>query len=225
MTLRWFDRRFAFDLPAAMFPLVVERLRGTPARIEDKVRGLSPEVLTRRDGDAWSIQEQVGHLLDLDELHTGRLDDFLAGAAVLRAADLTNRKTQEGGTTGAPPPGPPPPSAPGAEASAPAPAAWARGAPARRPPRRLPPRARGVRRPPRRLGPGDDAPHRAPSQAPAADAGPRHGVLHRRARRSSPRPHDGDDDRDEGVDRPASRVSRRSRRPRGSAPRPCRPRA
>jgi uncharacterized damage-inducible protein DinB len=97
MTLRWFDRRFAFDLPAGMFPFVVERLRGTPARIEDKVRGLIPAVLTRRDGDAWSIQEQIGHLLDLDELHAGRLDDFLAGAAMLRAADLTNRKTQEAG--------------------------------------------------------------------------------------------------------------------------------
>jgi uncharacterized damage-inducible protein DinB len=97
MSLRWFDRRFAFDLPAEMFPFVVERLRGTPARIEDKVRGLSPAVLTRRDGDAWSIQEQIGHLLDLDELHAGRLDDFLAGAPVLRAADLTNRKTAEAG--------------------------------------------------------------------------------------------------------------------------------
>ncbi len=100
--LRWFDRRFAFDLPAGMFPFVVERLRGTPARIEDKVRGLAPEILTRRDGDAWSIQEQIGHLLDLDELHTGRLDDFLAGAPVLRAADLTNRKTQEAGHNGRP---------------------------------------------------------------------------------------------------------------------------
>lgn len=95
--LRWFDRRFAFDLPAGMFPFVVERLRGTPARIEDKVRGLSLALLTRRDGDAWSIQEEIGHLLDLDELHTGRLDDFLAGAAVLRPADLTNRKTREAG--------------------------------------------------------------------------------------------------------------------------------
>jgi uncharacterized damage-inducible protein DinB len=78
-----------------MFPFVVERLRGTPARIEDKVRGLSPAVLTRRDGGSWSIQEQIGHLLDLDELHAGRLDDYLAGATVLRAADMKNRRTHE----------------------------------------------------------------------------------------------------------------------------------
>ena len=95
MKLRWFDRHFTFNLPEELFPDIVERLRGTPARIEDKVRGLSPAVLTRRDGDAWSIQEHVGHLLDLDELHDGRLDDFLAGAEVLRAADLANRRTHE----------------------------------------------------------------------------------------------------------------------------------
>jgi uncharacterized damage-inducible protein DinB len=97
MTVRWFDRRFNFDLPEKLFPVVVERLRGTPVRIEDKVRGLSPAVLTRREGDAWSIQEHLGHLLDLDGLHDGRLDDFLAGAKILRAADLTNRKTHEAG--------------------------------------------------------------------------------------------------------------------------------
>jgi uncharacterized damage-inducible protein DinB len=97
MTVRWFDRRFNFDLPEALFPVVIERLRGTPARIEEKVRDLSPTVLTRREGDAWSIQEHIGHLVDLDSLHDGRLDDFLAGATILRAADLTNRKTHEAG--------------------------------------------------------------------------------------------------------------------------------
>jgi uncharacterized damage-inducible protein DinB len=95
MTMRWTDRHFHFELPEELFPFVVERLRGTPARIEDKVRGLSPTVLTHREGGAWSLQEHIGHLLDLDELHTGRLDDYLAGAEVLRAADMANRKTWE----------------------------------------------------------------------------------------------------------------------------------
>lgn len=95
MGFRWFDRKFDFTLPEALFPIVVERLRGTPARIEDKVRSLPPEILTRRDNEDWSLQEHIGHLLDLDELHTGRLDDFLAGAEVLHPADLTNRKTWE----------------------------------------------------------------------------------------------------------------------------------
>lgn len=92
--MRWVERKFQFELPVEMFEVVVERLRGTPARIEDKVRGLPPEALRRREGDSWSIQEQIGHLLDLDELHSGRLDDYLGGAAVLRAADMENSKTK-----------------------------------------------------------------------------------------------------------------------------------
>src|SRR5258707_12277128 len=98
----WTQRHFTFNLPEDLFPVVVERLRGTPTRIEDKVRSLPASVLTRREGEAWSIQEHVGHLLDLDELHAGRLDDFLAGAPVLRAADMANRKTHEAGHNGRP---------------------------------------------------------------------------------------------------------------------------
>jgi hypothetical protein len=78
-----------------MYPNVVERLRGTPARLEELPRGLSREMLTRRDGDKWSIQEQTGHLLDLEELGMRRLDDFEAGRDPLTAADLANRKTHE----------------------------------------------------------------------------------------------------------------------------------
>jgi uncharacterized damage-inducible protein DinB len=100
MPLPWTGRHFSFDLPESLFPVVIERLRGTPARIEDKVRSLPAAILSQRVGEGWSIQEHIGHLLDLDELHAGRLDDFLAGAEVLRAADMTNRKTQEAGHNG-----------------------------------------------------------------------------------------------------------------------------
>ena len=95
MPMRWMDRTFEFKTPPEQLPVVVERLRGTPARVEEKIRALSPAVLTRRDGDAWSMQEHLGHLLDLDELHLARVDDFLTGAETLRAADMQNRKTQE----------------------------------------------------------------------------------------------------------------------------------
>jgi len=91
----WIERRFAFDLPVSMFPNLLERVRGTPARVEDRVRGLSPQLLVARAGEKWSIQEHVGHLLDLELLWIGRLDDFDAGAEVLRAADMSNRKTHE----------------------------------------------------------------------------------------------------------------------------------
>src|SRR5262245_52315589 len=95
MKEKWFERTFRFDLPATRFPAVLERLRGAPARIEEKVRGASAEALRKRDGEAWSAQENIGHLIDLEDLHLGRLDDFDAGRADLRPADVTNRKTWE----------------------------------------------------------------------------------------------------------------------------------
>jgi hypothetical protein len=91
----WIKRQFAFELPLWMYPNVVERVRGTPARLEDLTRSLTRETLTRRDGDKWSIQEQAGHLLDLEGLGLSRLDDFEAGSEALTAADMENRKTHD----------------------------------------------------------------------------------------------------------------------------------
>ena len=91
----WFERQFPSDLPTLLFPLVVERLRCTPARLEDRLRPLPPVVLTRRSGPTWSIQENAGHLLDLEALWLQRVDEHLAQRAELTAADLANRRTHE----------------------------------------------------------------------------------------------------------------------------------
>jgi uncharacterized damage-inducible protein DinB len=90
----WIDRRFKFDTPVTLFPALLERLRGTPARAEDRIRGLTPATLQRRGGETWSIQENLGHLLVLEALWHGRLDDYDAGVTVLRAADMENRQTK-----------------------------------------------------------------------------------------------------------------------------------
>jgi uncharacterized damage-inducible protein DinB len=100
--MRWFDRSFVFDFPVWMYDSVLERLRGTPARLEDRLRGLPQETLTRRDGDRWSIQEHAGHLLDLSDLDLKRVKDYKAGASNLSAADLQNRKTHEANYNGKP---------------------------------------------------------------------------------------------------------------------------
>src|ERR1700722_16791265 len=68
----WFEHKFDFGFPVELYPEIIERLRGTPARIEERLSDVPPALLTRRDGDKWSIQENIGHLLDLDELFAGR---------------------------------------------------------------------------------------------------------------------------------------------------------
>ncbi|MFQ5608079.1 MAG: DinB family protein [Candidatus Zixiibacteriota bacterium] len=91
----WFDRVFANDTPNALYLCVLERLAGTAARLKEKLKGVGVEALARRDHDSWSIQENVGHLLDLEPLWAGRLDDFVERRRRLREADLKNLKTHQ----------------------------------------------------------------------------------------------------------------------------------
>ncbi|MDR7418956.1 MAG: DinB family protein [Armatimonadota bacterium] len=91
----WFERQFPTGLPADLFPLVVERLRGTPARLEARLRSLPAAVITRRLGATWSVQENAGHLLDMESLWLARVDDLLARRSEMTPADLTNRRTHE----------------------------------------------------------------------------------------------------------------------------------
>jgi len=93
--MNWTERTFSFDFPVGVFPGIVERLRGTPARMGELVRGIPYSKLIRRDGERWSVNEHIGHLIDLDDLDHVRLNEYMAGAATLSAADMTNRKTNE----------------------------------------------------------------------------------------------------------------------------------
>jgi hypothetical protein len=93
--MKWTDRTFSFDFPVGVFPGIVERLRGTPARIGELVRGVPYPMLIHRDGERWSVNEHIGHLIDLDDLDHVRLNEYIAGSATLSAADMSNRKTYD----------------------------------------------------------------------------------------------------------------------------------
>lgn len=92
---KWFDRKFTFDIDKNSFPLIVERLRGTPARIDDRLRRINPEHLTKRISDEWSIQENIGHLFDLEQVWNTRLEDILNNNEYLTEVDLTNKITND----------------------------------------------------------------------------------------------------------------------------------
>ena len=77
-----------------MFPIILERLRGTIPQLEDLVLNVPEESLSKKTDNAWSIKEQAGHLYDLEELWLGRIEDFLSQKTTLRAADMTNEKTR-----------------------------------------------------------------------------------------------------------------------------------
>ena len=91
--MKWFDRKFSFEHLKGTFPSILERLTDTPLRLRNKIHGISQDNYTRRVSDAWTIQEQVGHLCDLESLWESRFVDFIEGRDILTPADLTNEKT------------------------------------------------------------------------------------------------------------------------------------
>jgi len=91
----WFDRKFEFSFPVELLPNLLARLRGTPARLEETLRGCSRKILTRKPEEKWSAQEHAGHLLDLEPLWLARVGDYVAASDQLTPTDLRNRKTDE----------------------------------------------------------------------------------------------------------------------------------
>src|SRR5437868_5848171 len=91
----WFDRRFDVPYPTELLPPLLARLRGTPARLEEMIRGSSRAALTAKRDGRWSAQEIAGHLLDMEPLWLARVGDYVSGRNELTPADLTNRKTND----------------------------------------------------------------------------------------------------------------------------------
>jgi len=91
----WFERHFDFSFPVELLPNLCARLRGTPARLEEILRDLPYSSLTGKTHQAWSAQEQAGHLADLEPLWLARVGDFVAARPELTRADLTNRATHQ----------------------------------------------------------------------------------------------------------------------------------
>jgi hypothetical protein len=92
--LPWLEYRWTFDFPTGMYRAVLARLRGTPARLEELLRGAAPSSLTRHAAGKWSAQEHAGHLWSVEALWQTRVREFRAGADVLTAADMQNRATE-----------------------------------------------------------------------------------------------------------------------------------
>ena len=95
--LGWLDRNFAFDQQVGVFPVLLERLRGTVARAKDIVLNVPEEMLAERVANRWSVKEHIGHLIDLERLNHQRLHEFLSRVGILSPADMENRHTEKGG--------------------------------------------------------------------------------------------------------------------------------
>ncbi len=91
--VKWFERQFEFGITENIFPSIVERLTGTPIRLENKIASMSTNQLEIKIDGTWSIKENIGHLTDLETLWQQRFEEIVMGRKVMAVADLTNTKT------------------------------------------------------------------------------------------------------------------------------------
>jgi uncharacterized damage-inducible protein DinB len=88
----WFERKFAPIEDNGIFPTILERLDGTPARLAAKMKRINAAATTF-DAGKWSIKKEIGHLIDLEPLWHERAKQILRGEGNLLVADLSNQKT------------------------------------------------------------------------------------------------------------------------------------
>ena len=91
----WFNRSFPPLKDNGLLPSIVERLAGTPSRIAHIIQTNAKVDFTIEREGKWSVNEEIGHLLDLEDLWFDRMQDIIEDKEYLREADLENRRTHE----------------------------------------------------------------------------------------------------------------------------------
>ena len=83
---KWFERKFPTIEDSSLLLDIIERLEGTGLRIEHKLHNSGSAYLQSTANNKWSIKKQIGHL---------GIKQIKAGESDLKAADLSNKKTEE----------------------------------------------------------------------------------------------------------------------------------
>jgi uncharacterized damage-inducible protein DinB len=90
----WFERKFPSIEDNGIYPSILERLEGTPARLTQKMKRMESDLTQSIEGK-WSIKKEIGHLIDLEYLWNERAKQIVSGQGQLLVADLTNQKTHQ----------------------------------------------------------------------------------------------------------------------------------
>ena len=90
----WVERTFTFNFDTGLFPVIFSRLEGSLFRLYILVGNADEELCSKKE-KGWSVKQHIGHLTDLEDLWWNRLEDFQQHKAMLTAADMTNKKTEE----------------------------------------------------------------------------------------------------------------------------------
>lgn len=72
----WSQRQLEFGRPLDELPVLLERIRGTSARLSALIAHAPMEHLQLQLNGKWSVMEHLGHLITLQDRFDGRAEDF-----------------------------------------------------------------------------------------------------------------------------------------------------
>ena len=93
--VRWFDRQFDSNTGSEYFDEFLQRLEHFPSVLNRLLKSCPIEAATRKMGDKWSVNENIGHLMLLEDLWRIRFRDIKEGKTDKSPADLNNTATDE----------------------------------------------------------------------------------------------------------------------------------
>ncbi|WP_333889113.1 DinB family protein [Sphingobacterium siyangense] len=93
--VRWFDRQFDSNTGSEYFDEFLKLLEDFPAVLNQVLKSCPTEVSTRKMGDKWSVNENIGHLILLEDLWRIRFRDIMKGKPDMSTADLSNTATDQ----------------------------------------------------------------------------------------------------------------------------------
>jgi uncharacterized damage-inducible protein DinB len=95
MTTKWFDRKFDFNFGIERYDSLYERLQNASLKYKKEVLDLPEKILQLKPENKWSIKENVGHLLLLEQLWHKRFKEIKERKPEMSPADLSNTATNE----------------------------------------------------------------------------------------------------------------------------------
>ncbi len=93
--VRWFDRQFDSNTGSEYFDEFLKLLEDFPAVLKEVLKNCPIEVSTHKMGDKWSVNENIGHLIFLEDLWRIRFRDIMEGKPDMSPADLNNTATDQ----------------------------------------------------------------------------------------------------------------------------------
>lgn len=90
----WSERHLAFGKPEADLPVLLERVKGTAARLAQLTGHVPRERLTLRAHGSWCVVDHIGHLIYMQDRFEERLDDFAARRDHLCWIDLGDQEPE-----------------------------------------------------------------------------------------------------------------------------------